>query len=114
MSPASYRTAPPRVARTTLPSGEQQAKSRRRDLRLRIGATPPVSFQVHEEGPPSVPLAGADGGPSTLVCPEPQLLGVGAGVADGDCSEAGVVAAIFASAPMAFCSAAFSFFCCSP
>src|SRR5688500_11993125 len=34
MSPASYRTAPPRVARTTLPAGEQQAKSRRRDLRL--------------------------------------------------------------------------------
>src|SRR5687767_9421357 len=34
MSPASYRTAPPRVARTTLPFGEQEAKSRGRDLCL--------------------------------------------------------------------------------
>src|SRR6478609_336163 len=101
MSPASYRTAPPRVAESTLPGGEPQAKSWRRDVQHAATAPGPA-------GPDAV-------GPSSYYCPadgdgdaEGDPEGEGAGLA------AGAVAGIFASASIAFFSAAETFFCASP
>ncbi len=103
MSPASYRTAPPRVARTTLPGGEPQAKSKRRDVRYASPASAPV---------------GADTGlPTSYYLPADAD---GEGVAEGAAEAAGAglacgaVAGILASASMAFFSAAAIFFCASP
>src|SRR5450830_977503 len=92
MSPASYRTAPPRVARTTLPAGERGDKSGRRDLH----PTAPIRF--------SYLLAEGDG------VAEGEALAPGAGVA----LAPGAGVTILASASRARCRAAESFFCWSP
>src|SRR5687768_17153764 len=106
MSPASYRTAPPRVARTTLPAGEQQAKSGRRDLRL-AGQAPA----------PDGTGAGCRRRDQLL---DDQLLGDGEGVASVVAVEAGAGVAsgmatgILFSASRARWRAAEIRFCASP
>lgn len=107
MSPASYRTAPPRVARTTLPGGEPQAKSKRRDVRYAGPAPAPVGLGCRDAA-------------VVLLCPSCYRPADGDGVAEGELEAAGAglasgaVTGILASASIAFFSAAATFFCASP
>ena len=105
MSPASYRTAPPRVARTTLPGGEPQAKSWRRDVRY-AGPAPGPAGTGRRVPPSSYCPADGDGDGDGEDDGDPEA--AGAGLASG------AVTGILASASIAFFSAAATFFCASP